>query len=203
MSKIFEFRPGSYIDLVSGAVGVNTNGEWARTEKGLAWRGNGSEYVTYDHLTTLPEDFSIVCWFKRSETSTDDKSPFGSLGTNLQAFRIRDNIWSYYIIDNNGNITTNTLHDIDDTEWHCAILTFDYDGVTTGYLDGVQGDEVNSNSDTYIDISEIRVGLSGVSDYFNGDVSYAAIYDHILTEKEISKLYGEFLRASPVTRVVE
>ena len=64
--KIFEFngkRNGSYIDSVSGAVGVNTNGEWAKTEKGTAWRGNGSDSSIDTGINpNISTEFSFVCW---------------------------------------------------------------------------------------------------------------------------------------------
>jgi len=74
MAKIFEFSGGSYIDKVSGAVGVNTNGEFARTEKGLMWRGNGTTTSVVYPAGKSPElgtgDFSIELYFKaKSKTS--------------------------------------------------------------------------------------------------------------------------------------
>jgi hypothetical protein len=70
MSKIFEFngsRNGSYIDPISGVVGVNTNGEWAQTEKGLAWRGNGDDtYIntnrTQDQLMAGKNKLCVEAW---------------------------------------------------------------------------------------------------------------------------------------------
>ena len=62
MAKVFQFTPGSYIDPISGAVGQNNNGSFQRTEKGLAWRGNGSSSWV-DLLKTLTGVVSIETSF--------------------------------------------------------------------------------------------------------------------------------------------
>jgi len=204
MAKIFEFRPGSFIDPVSGLAGINVNGLFERTEKGNAYRCNGSEYLRYQHLSAAQEgSLSFVSWFKRSETGLGDRSPFGSYNSSAQVFRIRDGEWSYYLVDNNSNIRTDVLGTLNDTDWHFAILTMDVSGVTTGYLDGIKGDELTTLTTEGIDLTDFRIGLGAGSDYFYGDVGLCQIYDHVLTAEERAKLYQEFLRASPTSKIVE
>ena len=52
MGKIFEadFRTGSYIDKVSGVVGVNTTGVLVRSEKGIAWESIITSNINYGNV---------------------------------------------------------------------------------------------------------------------------------------------------------
>lgn len=206
MGKIFEFngkRNGSYIDSVSGAVGVNTNGEIARTDKGLAYRCDGSAEVNYDDvLTVLGGDFSASVWIRSGDKTGDDIAPLGSDASSFQPFRIRSNNWYGYWTDGSNPSSLNTTVPITDNLWHCLLATCDKDGKVNCYLDGVLRYSISNSTTGDIDVSDLRIGLSGISDYFVGDVAYGAIWDHILTEKERAKLYKEFLDASPITRTI-
>src|SRR6056297_1022153 len=65
MAKVFEFdaRKGSYIDQVSGEAGTNNNGKFVRSDKGLAWEGNGEDsYITMPSSITISNNYSIEWW---------------------------------------------------------------------------------------------------------------------------------------------
>ena len=172
MSKIFEFRPGSYIDLVSGAVGVNTNGEWARTEKGLAWRGNG----------------------------VDAKVEFGNLG-NVRSlvFGINLKTLSEQIFEGDPN-----AHLI-----LSASGTLSYPDFDNAYVDGVYTNTITTGwhllivtSSTDVNCSDAVLALNNTS-YGKLDCCLVKAFDAELTEQERAKLYQEFLRASPTSKIVE
>jgi hypothetical protein len=204
MGKVFEFRPGSYIDQVSGAVGVNTNGELVRSEKGISYRCNGSDDILYDTLTYIPAIFSIECWIKRSDQSTDDRSAAGSKDSEFQPVRIRDNTW-YAYISTPSPTSVNTATYID-TEWNHMVMiniTNGTSGTIYCYLNGVFIHSQNTNFNADLPISKFAIGIAGTSDYFVGDIGRVILYNHAITEKERAKLYSEFLRSVPNSKIIE
>ena len=84
MSKIFSFndkRNGSYIDLITGDVGVNTGtSKFSRTEKGIAWDGNGGVgskvTITSVAYAVHTGTYSFEFWVKRKDLTT--KAVLGS-----------------------------------------------------------------------------------------------------------------------------
>ena len=92
MSKIFSFndkRNGSYIDSVSGVVGVNTNGAWAKTEKGLAWRGNGGTGkidITESTYNVHTGTYSFEFWARRKDSTLVANPVMANSGVNTHNF---------------------------------------------------------------------------------------------------------------------
>lgn len=75
MSLVFstQFNKGSYIDRVSKTAGTNTNGVFKRTEKGLAWEGNGSSSgITLSSPITVSRNATTIeIWFKGWDVTID------------------------------------------------------------------------------------------------------------------------------------
>ncbi len=196
--KVFEFNPGrrgSYIDPISGAVGVNTNGVWAKTEKGLAWRGDGSGYVDYTSIN-FGTVFSIVIWFKQKDFRTlfvSDQGAANYLYTPANnELRFRVNSVNSSGLDFSGA-------PFSDNQWHQLILIRD-GGDLTAYMDGVLED-TTTTSETATDFV-VRYISNTPSLIYKGDLGKVIGYNHILTPKERAKLYSEFLHAGPVSRKV-
>ena len=200
MSKIFEFIPGSYIDKVSGAIGVNTNGEMVRSEKGMAYRCDGASRVIYPGLS-LSGDFSIYTWYNSRYKGSSDMQPICESGSSFQPFRIRSGLWNYYITDGlNPSSQGLSSPYLNDGKWHFLMLICDNDGDISLYADGVLlFNEVNSSAGT-VTLVATHIGQGASSDWMIGDIGRTVIYDHILTQKERAKLYSDFLNASPIER---
>ena len=217
MAKIFEFSGGSYIDKVSGAVGVNTNGEFARTEKGLMWRGNGTTTSVVYPAGKSPElgtgDFSIELYFKaKSKTSNQYWLFKSSVGTGI----------GYSVMLHPGNVALMLnmqdaggssgyglipLGNIETGQIYHIIMTADRDGLAIGYLNGVNitttgGRDISARNGSLTNVSSPLYFGSTSFGRINGDLGTTRIYDHILTEKQRSKLYNEFLNSHPVTRTI-
>jgi hypothetical protein len=208
--KIFEFRPGSYIDPVSGAVGVNINGEFVRGDKGTVWKTTGvvGTKVLYDKSITFSGDFSAEAWYKTGDKTGDDLQIIGGPSTAFQITRIRNNIFAPYITDRLGNVqsTSSALPgggEVTDSNWHHYVYVYKRGIGINIYIDGelVQTDDDDLVADVLL--SSINIGFSAASDYFVGHIGRTQIYDHALTEKERAKLYKEFLRAAPTSKIIE
>jgi hypothetical protein len=202
--KIFEFRPGSYIDPVSGAVGVNTNGEFVRSEKGIAWRGTGSvgdiiSYTnTHDDIIKTSGIFSGCAWVK-----------FNDVVSLQGVFSVTNDAGDRFLLGmENGEIRWSELGgeevsggSIKPNEWYCIVFSCN-NPTHTLYVNNVSQSGNTANSAHYAGIA-FRLGCgtsSGAN--LNGQLGVVIIYDHILTEKERAKLYREFLQASPTSKII-
>ena len=81
MAKVFTFnhtRRGTYIDSISKVAGVNTNGRFEPTGKGIAWEGNGSNsYIDFSTIN-LGTVFTITGFFN-SKTPTTEQAILGAI----------------------------------------------------------------------------------------------------------------------------
>jgi len=204
MGKIFEFRPGSYIDHVSGAVGTNNNGKFVRSEKGIAWEGFGNVgdsivYTdTHDDVIVVPGQFSGYAWVKFNDvvsaqqflSVTNDAGDRFALGMENGIIR-----WSELGGNerSGGNIQPN--------EWYFIVFSFNNTSHSL-YINEVAQVGVLSNAAHYAGVG-FRLGCGATSAAnLDGQLGRVGIYDYILTEKERAKLYSEFLRSVPTTKTV-
>lgn len=210
MGKIFEFRPGSYIEKISGTVGVDANTEFHITEKGIALKGNdSSSKVDYGALFELTDNFSVVGWYRSNYKGANDNQLIGSNSTHFQPFRVRpsDNgSWESYFKDDNDIVTSLSVETgLNDGLWHHMMITVDWDGDVLFYLDGEQTGSIAWNSSdgiTSTSMTNIYIAHGAVNDYLDGYCGYVAVFDHILTEQERAKHYKEFLQAAPTSKII-
>jgi len=220
--KIFEFKPGSYIDPVSGGVSIPANGvtvpssnTFARTDKGLAWRNESLRWVNLAKSVAeigLTNKVVVEVWMYPTRYGINSNE-CKILSANSTTLEIGLENGTEIEIKVNDTRYVSTGADIQLRRWYHCIFVYDgSDGLAEIYLDGVRlyqnTSAVVETLDAGVDvIIGNRVTSSGVSDlsdfYFRGDIGRIQIYDHILTPKERAKLYKEFLDASPTTRAVE
>jgi hypothetical protein len=205
MSKIFSFnskRNGSYIDGVSGAVGVNTAGVWARTEKGLTWRDVPDSKI--DFITTIGVGaLSVEVWFKADKlfggTDTYRGTLIGST-TNLRLHTRDDNKLKFTRAG--VGFALSIANSLNINNWNHILITSEADGTSAFYVNGV---DVTDTSDASTPVADdvVQIGNDGVGLGPGGDIGRIQIYDHILTPAERATFYKEFLDAAPIQRAVE
>lgn len=208
--KIFEFsgNKGSYIDPISGAVGVNTNGEFAKTEKGLAWRGDGAtSKVLFEKAFDLNQDWSISITAKIGDLSNSswdglitigDGSAFYTEGLAVTLSRV--------IYWDGAGQAGNYTASLPLAEYYLFQLIHDLSAKTIYfYLNGIANGSATYtgtllSTPTYITIGDQGQGTQPGN--FKGDEAKVTFYDHVLTAKERASLMVDFLRAGSVTRKV-
>ena len=207
MSKLFRL-----------ATNINTSRDTAEdhklTNNAVSYDG---EITTYNGTTSYSrvnnfsyafEDFYVRIIFKTTQASNTgvyrgfvSKGTAGyqdfvlflgtsSVGTNKLGFYMRDEDGNYY-----SNVYTTT--DINDGEWHEAIVTRQYStGYVRLYLDGVleasftfnAGKKIN-NTEDYFDIARYSSGAS--SQYCKMDLKLLEIGDEYLSATTVSQLYNK------------
>lgn len=209
--KVFEFdaRKGSYIDQVSGAVGTNTSGKFARAEKGVAWKG-ARIYSILQWVVSfnLAQDWSANIAYKPSKEDLDS-----GLGNWLGLFVVAGvgaqytdgfAITTNRLVYNDGvPVSHNYNNPLTKSEWYNIQVTHDVGSKTVSvYINGefdVSGTYTGAlKTGSHISIGYQATGAASTS----GFSGVAQLYDHILTEKERAKLYNEFLNSHPITRSV-
>jgi hypothetical protein len=203
MGKIFEFRPGSYIDQVSGAVGVyNSNTGFSRTEKGVAlttvWPG-GNQPLVFSDLSDWSGDITVEFSFKMQIEDNAGVSFMyqkGDLACDLQNERLN-------MLTVGGSFNDSQLYEFN--KWYHIIFTITSGGETASlYRNGtlVATQDLSSSprdfsGDLYL------MDRTLLSRDWIGSMGRFTVYDHILTEKERAKLFSEFLRATPTSKIIE
>lgn len=136
-------------------------------------------------------DFSISAWFKTSVTGANQvivsKGNYWVMVTSGNVFQvgISDGVGGTAVVDGSSNIC--------DGEWHHIAGTFDRSGVLTVYLDGsVEGTPADITGEGDIDSSyDFYIGVTvGPLSYFNGDIDNVAIFNRVLSAKEVEYLYN-------------
>lgn len=185
MSKVFEFSGGSYIDKVSGVVGVHVNSNFHRTEKGIAWQGGVANSFVDFYRPLVSASYSIVAWVNKKTNSTQYLADFRiAAGAGV--------VWvdsSNVITPSSGTSYVDGVQTTDypnDTEFHCIIVT----GIT------LENTGTGSN--------RLTIGRSnGNTLQWSGHIPKVQIFEGVLTSGERAKIQSEFNNASPVTRAVK
>lgn len=212
--KVFSFndkRNGSYIDGVSGAVGVNTNGQFVRSEKGLTWRGVDAESNSV-LFSTISNTFdgnvgSMVTAMRPFDTGKGTTSSYASLRVNSD-----NNIGFLKIGVGNevrlkyksGGVENEIIHSWENNKWGLFIITWDkLKDEVIGYVNGEKTGSTLTGLGTWAGSPDARIGFADAGAYASIDCSNLKCYNHILTAKERATLYKEFLDAGPIQRRVE
>jgi len=217
MANIFEFdaRKGSLINPISGEVGVATDYNFVRREKGIALGDVGQSdraYVLYSDIPTLTigSGKSIELWVKILALGD---AAFCCIGNDTYV-NYEDNIGircnnspRVFMVFYNGTVKSVANPNYELMEWNHVVAIYDEaNSMMHIYINGV---EVHSEAITAIsdfsEYDEISVGsyLNGAYLEGNKEIGRVQIYDKALSAKERAKLYNEFLIASPTTRIVE
>ena len=108
-------------------------------------------------------------------------------------------------MDNGTNTVSLTVSNgsLKNGQWYHLVLTGKIGDKLKAYINGVLFDDVAYNPTLPFTMDNLYVGFAAVNDYLTGFAGYTAIYDHVLTSEERTKLYKEFLDASPITRKVQ
>jgi hypothetical protein len=129
---------------------------------------------------------TISCWIKANgATNTAHRAIFGK--SNAYMIFLYDSILEVYDWGSSGRITTGIS--LADNLWHHIVFVFD-SGTPYNYLylDGILV------KTTYITITDqtnsVRIGWNWSTQYFNGYIDEASIYNYKLTDVEVSELYN-------------
>jgi len=196
--RIFDFNrdgTGSFIDSVSKTAGTPAGGwSWARTEKGLAWEGNGTNTkIQFPSTVNMGTVGSIIISFRILTKPTGaDHDKVLALSTDVNyyvSFRATNEI--YIVINGEAENVPWILNN----KWNLLVIT--RSGADIEYFINnisLGTDILVAQADT--DYLFDTIGNYGTS-YFNGNVQEIEVYNKVLTAQERAKAYERFLKASP------
>jgi len=204
MSKIFQtqFHKGSWIEGVSDSLITpgTISFPFRRSEKGIVAQSLDNAFMVFPSDIALSENGASIIFSGKgwnystnsneyiigTSASTIDNT-FGRYSTIL---RLNSNTSGQYWL--NYTPSGEVLRKLREGYWHIAIVADG--GAVKTYLNGELLDtETPSDGVTFN-----RFGQN-----FNGEYIGIQLYDHALTEKERAKLYNEFLRATPTTKIIQ
>ncbi len=155
--------------------------------------------ATFDWLST--DSFSIEFWVK-TDTTTCSTSPEvivgRSDGTNLLQWWVgcaTGGNAAFYLSDKNRSSGGTYLSGsaINDAKWHHIVAIRDVDtGTLKLYIDGQLDASTSDNTQTDLDSSAaLNIGWLNLDEgyYFNGTIDELALYNRVLSEREIKSHY--------------
>ena len=155
--------------------------------------GNGrgldglSSYLTndLDVSTNLTGDFSMCGWFYPYDMP--NVSTFHIFGFNgSDRVRLRKSEGNYSVqVD--GSATD--ISGINDYSWNHVCLLVDREYNYSVYVNGVF-DSVTSETDTLSGMDKFVIGMRDSDQYYNGSIDEVVLYNYLLSNNEISNLYG-------------
>jgi len=196
MSKILEtsFETGSYRNKTDNTFGVNTNGVFRRTEKGLAWKGNGSNaWVSIGPITLSRDSATIEVWAKFILSTNDNYfvgqktvNNYSYFGPNLAGLKIvgESDTNADYWCDGNYLFKSNNFY-------HFMMIADG--GIVKTYVNNVLVSTETPADDLTID----AIGRD-LNEFIDGSVAKIVIDDEPYTAQQRAKAYERFLKASPM-----
>ena len=107
----------------------------------------------------------------------------GLRGTNLIALSIDDGVLSFVLIGTPVTYTTN--------EWYHLVLTYDSNGSTKAYVNGMEVGSINFTSNVVFNSAPTLLAKNGHNNkYFNGKIGDVLVYNRALTADEILQNYN-------------
>ena len=148
--------------------------------------------VTFSSTSNIPvanSNYTISVWFNPDTLGTKGLIGWGGYGTNNAVNAIRltatgiENVWG----GNDLSVTTS----ISTGSWHNVVATFD--GTTRVlYLDGVQiGSDTPTNHNVTTS-SNMTVGRTDASQYFDGKISFVQVFNSAITSQQVLQNYTNF-----------
>jgi|13_taG_2_1085334.scaffolds.fasta_scaffold113895_1 hypothetical protein len=185
-------------DLVGSSNGTLTNGVGFSSSNGGYWDFDGTDdYIGVDNLGL--SSHTIEGWIK-SDNSSQGGASFGTIksvignydgGSSKYTYigfiptltwRIDDGNISHAAVAGAGTISVDT--------WYHVALTYNAsNGVTVGYLNGVQQGTINFTSNVTFNSIPFYLGKSQAGVYFDGSVALSRCYNRALTAAEVLQNY--------------
>ena len=157
---------------------------------------NGTnQYVSIpdDTAIALNGDVSISAWFYLDNTS-GFKAIVGKRdggGTNYVFYVNGSKLASY----DGASVINDTGTTLSASQWYHGVLVIDSGTSTKFYVNGSISSTQSSSTITSDD-APLLIGNDGVGSYFDGYIDDVAIYNRILSDSEITNLYGGTFPAS-------
>ncbi|MEJ7627140.1 MAG: DUF2341 domain-containing protein [Ferruginibacter sp.] len=169
---------------------------------GSAYTFDGtSQYVSTANSYLNPTNFTTSIWFKTA-TAGGLLMGFGNTQTGLSSSYDRNlymnNTGQVFFGVYNGTITTiNSALSYNDNTWHLATATLSGTAGMILYIDGAQiASNANTVAENYTGYWRIGFGNTGgwpsapTSNYFNGSLDDALVYDVALNSTQVATLYN-------------
>ncbi len=204
MSKIFEWdaKQGTFIDSVSGKVGVNNNGVFNKCRKGVCWRGNGSNsYLNFSFKFDYRNGAKTLIVFFRNK-DVESVNSIISQSTDVAPRRLlyTGSGFKLYTVQDGDTLAGSS--DLQDGKYYMAVLTTDTNGDRQLFLNNNFEASDNISYDES-PLSEFYIGAnSDESANLDGDVLYSVVLDKVASQQEINSYYRMFLRSAPVEKPV-
>ena len=186
-------------DLVGSSNGTLTNGVGFSSSNGGYWDFDGTDdYIGVDNLGL--SSHTIEGWIKSDNASQGGggfstiKSVIGNYdgGSSKYTYigfiptltwRIDDGSISHQTVAGAGTISVDT--------WYHVALTYNAsNGVTVGYLNGVQQGTINFTSNITFNSIPFNLCKSQAGVYFDGSVALSRCYNRALTAAEVLQNYN-------------
>ena len=211
MSKIFEFKGGSYIDSVGSVIATpGATASFSKRDKGFAADINriSTDGFTFPNNNAINAIGTGVYPFVNIGSSVNGLVAYNTAGEVIngsgQGFSLA--------VDNTGKLQyAGGAVDVavsDDVlssgSSYCIIVTRELSGVTTMYINEIAQANLGADTETISNAGLIYIGNDGSA----GRTSKAGIYkfsvfNHSLTASERASLYNDFLNAAPIIQSME
>ena len=157
---------------------------------GVCFYFDGNDKITSTNDASLQITIGTIgAWFKATNTNTS-----------IHGIIAKQNAWGLFVWGNllraydwGGNAVRSTSYTVGDNSWHQAVMTFTQ---TVGspsnnaiiYLDGV---EVLTTTIKHGNHNvTVQIGEANASQFFQGNISQATVYNKVLSPSEISQNYN-------------
>jgi len=145
----------------------------------------------------IGEDKSISLWLRGESGNTARLGIIGGYVENQWLQHYDNDYISCYLKDDNANIMSTNAGSIDvrDGNWHHIIISLDYDGDLTYFIDGAFANSQACPFNTTLTASSASVvetiGRTYTTRYFDGDLKEVSIWNRALTLADAQALYND------------
>jgi hypothetical protein len=167
----------------------------------LQFNSSNAQYVSFTSSTNIPTGgdlYTINAWFRADSNSTLGIIGWGDWGSynQVNALRLGNNLFINYWWGN--DLAVSYSYNIG--EWYNICVTFD-GTYRTMYANGVQIGQDTPGTPNVGSASNMQVGTTNGSEYFNGSIPIVEVYPIALTSVEVlsnyNATYPRFVDSTP------
>ena len=167
---------------------------YSSSNGGILTFNGGNQYTTFNSPINIPignSNYTISVWFNTSSLGSNGFVGWGNYGSGNQVNALRLSATGFIHYWWGNDLAVNTALSIN--TWYNVVARFDGTNRQLWLNNVLIGGDTPGSSHNVPNANNLTIGVTNVSEYFNGKISNVEIYDRAISDSEIAELYNDFI----------
>ena len=167
---------------------------YSSSNQGILTFNGSNQYTSFSSPSTIPignSNYTISVWFNASSLGQNGFVGWGNYGATNQVTALRLSATGFVHYWWGNDLAVNTALSIN--TWYNVVARFDGTNRQLWLNNVLIGGDTPASGHNVPNANNLTIGVTNVSEYFNGKISNVEIYNRAISDSEIAELYNDFL----------